>query len=127
LYYLSDLRKEVKQFWNILRYFLSVASGIAIIGSVYLFVDSIKNKPLPESKVREIVQQEINPLSEIVFKTYISVTALDSATVRTLTGMPKNKVLLLFYKDLMFTKPLDTIKKETPKYIPKAKIEKIKK
>jgi hypothetical protein len=118
----------MKGFWQILKQIVAYSSGISIIGGSYLLVDSIKNKPLTETQVVKIVQQQINPLSEVVFKTYISVVALDSATVRTLRNMPKDKVLMLYYKDLMFTKPLPEVKKDsiivTPK--PIIKHEKIK-
>jgi hypothetical protein len=104
---------------SILKTVLSYSAGIAIIGSAYLLVDSIKNKPLTEIQVIKIVQQQINPLSEVVFKTYISVVALDSATVRTLRNMPKDKVLMLYYKDLMFTKPSPEVKKDSIIVTPK--------
>lgn len=58
--------KGIKEIGSHLLKIAGYAGGIAIIGSAYLLVDSIKNKPLSKDEVTKIVQTEIVPLQNQV-------------------------------------------------------------
>lgn len=54
----------MKNIWKIIIGMPSAAAAIAIIGGLYLYFDSIRNKPLTKIEVTEIVKTEVNPLKD---------------------------------------------------------------
>ena len=57
----------MKTIWKIIIGIPSAAAAIAIIGGLYLYFDSIRNKPLNKEEVKEIVKTEVAPLADQIF------------------------------------------------------------
>ena len=54
----------MKLFWKIIIGIPSIAAVITIIGGLYLYFDSIRNKPLTKAEVTEIVKTQVDQLTE---------------------------------------------------------------
>jgi flagellar basal body-associated protein FliL len=52
----------MKTIWKIIIGIPSAAAAIAIIGGLYLYFDSIRNKPLNKEEVKEIVKEQNIPV-----------------------------------------------------------------
>lgn len=115
----------MKEFWKLLLKIVSYSAGVALIGSAYLFVDSIKNKPLTKEEVKEIVSTQLVPIGTLNLHIMDGLIILDSAFIRHLANEKKQNELMQFYKDQILNKPFtkpeekpeikDTIGKEKQK------------
>jgi len=57
----------MKLLWKIIIGIPSGAAAIAIIGGLYLYFDSIRNKPLTKDEVTTIVKEQVAPLTDQIF------------------------------------------------------------
>jgi hypothetical protein len=76
----------MKTIWKIIIGIPSAAAVITIIGGLYLYFDSIRNKPVPEAKiieivktqVTEIVKTQIDPLNDQMLFQWDALTTISS-------------------------------------------------